>query len=117
MRFHDLDKLFGSTDLGPNMTSEEFTLADGHRYYLVRSRLADDSDYVFTLFCMDSAERHTMYVSRGAMLVLLARRDGERLKQCPDCNGTGSDLNTLAEPDATGAGSRCGLCEGRGVCA
>lgn len=122
MRFKNLDEWFKDAELGPDWTSREFVLNDGHSYYLVRTKLWSSVDYAYTLFCMDDQQRHTpRYMSELAIKAILARRDGVKLIRCVACGGTGE----ITQANATGIDAiqmgaeartteRCEACEGRG---
>lgn len=113
MRFKNLDEWFSA---GGALRSREFILNDGHTYQLVRSQLANDGTYAYSLMCSDDETRHTVYLSESAMRTILARRDGEKLKRCLACGGSGEIGPVLAVDDITNEKYRepCEACEGRG---
>lgn len=105
---------FGESAGLPNRTSDEFTLNDGKVYFLVREKLGEAKDVLgefgYALMRRENAQFETPYLSKGAMSIILARRNAEDVETCPDCKGTGL-RGDIFEVEA------CNRCEGRGIIA
>lgn len=97
MKFPTFAVLPDGTDA---ITSDPFTLKDGHVYFLVRAKIDSQADgvaeFAYALMRRDGAEWQTPYLSDGAMRILLAKRNGESPAESLEITGgTLAKLTTL----------------------
>lgn len=92
--------------------SRPFLLNDSKEYVLIREPIegGERQEYSYALVNKETGNVETPYLSDGGIRIILARRNDDTIKRCPDCDGTGDKM----------IGSRfaavgdCPTCEGRG---